>query len=174
MRKVYVICLVLALFCTIAEAAKKFPMTASSVVPAARGQVEIDKDKNGNTRVNMKVEHLSNPQNLTPSAAVYVVWLQDRGGNPENQGQLKVDKKLKANFESVTPSKTFDLLVTAEQDSSAKSPGGPEVGRRSSRESETADNWTNRGCIGPTFVKEGSGQRDQLLSAAGAALQHKG
>ena len=88
MRKVYVICLVLALFCTIAEAAKKFPMTASSVVPAARGQVEIDKDKNANTRVNMKVEHLSNPQNLMPSAAVCVVWLQDRGGNPQNQGQL--------------------------------------------------------------------------------------
>ena len=129
MRKLYVICLALALFCTIAEAGKKFPMTASSIVPAARGQVEIDKDKNGNTRVNMKVEHLSNPQNLTPAAAVYVVWLQDRGGNPENQGQLKVDKNLKATFETVTPSKSFDLFVTGERDYSAKAPGGPEVFR---------------------------------------------
>ena len=86
MRKLYVICLVLALFCTIVEAAKRFPLTASSVVPAARGQVDIDKDKNGNIRVNMGVEHLANPQNLTPSATVYVVWLQEKGGDPAKSG----------------------------------------------------------------------------------------
>jgi hypothetical protein len=127
MRKLYVICLVVALFGTIAEAAKKYPMTASSTVPAARGHVDIGKDKNGNTRVNMSVEHLANPQNLTPPAAVYVVWLQDKSGNPENQGQLKVDKNLKASFETVTPSKGFDLFVTGERDYSAKAPSGTEV-----------------------------------------------
>ena len=120
-------CVVLVLFGSIAEAAKKYPMTASSTVPAARGQVDIDKDKNGNTRVNVSVEHLANPQNLTPPATVYVVWLQDRGGNPENQGQLKVDKNLKASFETVTASKGFDLFVTGERDYGAKAPSGPEV-----------------------------------------------
>lgn len=127
MRKLYTVCLSLAFFCTIANAAKRFPMTATSIVPAARGQVEIDKDKNGNVRVNMTVADLANPENLTPPANVYVVWLQARGGNPENQGQLKVDKKLTASFKTVTPSKTFDLFVTAERDSSAKAPSGPEV-----------------------------------------------
>jgi hypothetical protein len=127
MRKAYAICLALALFCTLAEAAKKFPMTASSIVPGARGQVEIDKDKNGNTRLNMNVEHLADPQNLTPPATVYVVWLQERGGNPQNQGQLKVDKNLKARFQTVTPSKNFDLFVTGERDNYAKAPSGPEV-----------------------------------------------
>ena len=127
MRRLYVICLALALSGTIAEAAKKYPMTAGSIVPAARGQVEIDKDKNGNTRVNVSVEHLASPQNLTPPSAVYVVWLQDKGGNPENQGQLKVDKNLKASFETVTASKGFDLFVTGERDYSAKAPSGPEV-----------------------------------------------
>lgn len=127
MRKVYLICLALALFCTIAAAAQKFPMTASSAVPAARGKVEIDKDKNGNVRLNMNVEHLADPQNLTPSAAVYVVWLQEKAGNPQNQGELKVDKNLKARFETVTPSKSFDVFVTGERDSGAKVPSGPEV-----------------------------------------------
>ena len=127
MRKTYVICLVLVLFCTIVEAAKKFPMTASSVVPAARGQVEVDKDKNGNIRVKMEVEHLANPQNLTPPATVYVVWLQERGANPQNQGQLKVDKELKASFETVTPSTSFDLFVTGERDSGVDTPNGLEV-----------------------------------------------
>jgi hypothetical protein len=102
-------------------------MTASSIVPAARGRIEIDADKNGNVRVNMTVAHLANPENLTPPASVYVVWLQDRGGNPENQGQLRVDKKLTASFKTVTPSKNFDLFVTAERDASAKAPSGAEV-----------------------------------------------
>jgi hypothetical protein len=127
MRKLYTICLTFALFCTVAYAAKKYPMTASSIVPAARGEVEISKDKNGNTRLKMTVQHLANLENLTPRASAYVIWLQERGGNSENQGQLKMDKNLKATFETVTTLKSFDVFVTAEQDFRAKSPSGPEV-----------------------------------------------
>lgn len=127
MRK---LCVILALvsFCAVVEA-KKLPLTASSVVPAARGYVEIDQDKNGNDRVKMVVEHLANPQNLTPPASAYVVWFQDAGGAPQNKGQLKVDKNLDANFESVTSSKSFALFVTGERDSAASVPNGPEVFR---------------------------------------------
>ena len=32
-------------------AAKKYPLTAASIVPAAKGSVEIGKDRNGNTEV---------------------------------------------------------------------------------------------------------------------------
>jgi hypothetical protein len=53
--------------------------------------------------------------------------LVDKGGSPENQGQLKVDKKLAANFRTVTPSKSFDLFVTGERDAGVKVPSGPEV-----------------------------------------------
>jgi hypothetical protein len=91
------------------------------------GEVAISKDKNGNTRLKMSVQHLANLENLTPRAAAYVVWLQERGGNSENQGQLKMDKNLKATFETVTPLKSFDVFVTAEQDFRAKTPSGPEV-----------------------------------------------
>jgi hypothetical protein len=127
MRKLFAGCLLLALLCTATYAAKKFPMTAASIVPAARGQVDIDKDKNGNIRVNMKIQYLARPENLTPPAVAYVVWLQDKGGTPENQGQLKIDKKMAASFKTVTPSKGFDLFVTAERDSGVKAPSGPEV-----------------------------------------------
>ena len=75
----------------------------------------------------MSVEHLASPQNLTPSAAVYVVWLQERGGDPQNQGQLKVDKNLKASFETVTPAKSFELFVTGERDESIKAPTGVNI-----------------------------------------------
>jgi hypothetical protein len=127
MRKLYIICLTFALLYTVAYAAKKYPMTAASMVPGARAQVAISKDKNGNTRLKMTVQHLANLENLTPRATAYVVWLQERGGNSANQGQLKVDKNLKATFETVTPLKSFDVLVTAEQDPRTNGPSGPEV-----------------------------------------------
>jgi hypothetical protein len=128
-RKLVVIGLALTLFCTAVLEAKKYPLTASSVVPAALGHVDIDKDKNGNTTVSIEVEHLATPQNLTPSADVYIVWVQDRGGSPENQGQLKVDKNLKAEFKSVTSAKNFDLFITGERDKNTKLPAGTEVFR---------------------------------------------
>ena len=127
MRKLYTICLTFALLCAVAYADKKYPMTAASIVPGARAEVAISKDKNGNTRLKMTVRHLANLANLTPRAAAYVVWLRERSGNAENQGQLKVDKNLKATFLTVTPLKSFDVVVTAEQDLRAKDPSGPEV-----------------------------------------------
>jgi hypothetical protein len=127
MRKASSVLLTIVFFAISSLAAKKFPMTAATIVPGARGVVEIDKDKNGNTRVNMEVQFLANPESLTPPASVYVVWLLQKDGSPENQGQLKVDKKLKANFKTVTPVKSFDLFVTAERDSTIKVPNGAEV-----------------------------------------------
>ena len=127
MRKLYTICLTFALLCTIAYAAKKYPMTAASIVPGARAEVEIGKDKNGNTKLKMTVQGLANLENLTPRASAYVVWLRERGGNSENQGQLKMDKNLNATFETVTPLKSFDVVVTAEQDPRVKGPSGQEV-----------------------------------------------
>ena len=129
MKKLSVILALLMAFGSIAEAAKKFPLTASSIVPAARGQVDVDKDRNGNVRVKIEVEFLANPQNLTPPSTVYVVWLQELGGVAVNHGQLKTDKKLNANFETITPFKSFDLFVTGERDNNAAKPAGPEVFR---------------------------------------------
>lgn len=106
---------------------RKVTMKAASIVPAAQGEVDVSKDKNGNIKLKIKVDHLAKPENLSPPQTVYVVWIQAPGGNPENQGQLKVDDKLKANFETAAPPKTFDLFITAEQDGLAHAPSGPEV-----------------------------------------------
>jgi hypothetical protein len=112
--------------------AKKFPLTAAAVVPSAQGEVETGRDDNGNTTVQLKVEHLAQPENLTPPRAAYVVWFQERGGsNPTIQGQLRPDKKLKAKFRTMTPMKSFDVIVTAESDANAPSPGGTEILRAS-------------------------------------------
>jgi hypothetical protein len=53
--------------------------------------------------------------------------LQERGGNAANQGQLKMDKNLKATFKAETPFKSFEVFVTAEQDPRITGPSGAEV-----------------------------------------------
>ena len=114
-----------------AAAAKKFPLTADKSLPAARGQVDVGDDKNGNTKVEVEVEHLALPENLTPPKTVYLVWFQERGSEPVSQGALRPNKNLKATFKGVTPMKSFDVFVTAESDASVKAPSGTEVLRAS-------------------------------------------
>jgi hypothetical protein len=111
--------------------AKKYPLTADSSIPAARGQVDVGRDKNGNTKVELEVEHMAQPENLTPPRTAYVVWFQERGSEPLNQGLLKPGKNLKAKFKTVTPMKSFDVIVTAESDPNAKAVTGLEVMRAS-------------------------------------------
>lgn len=116
---------------TLLFAAKRFPLTASSIVPAAKGSVEVGKDRNGNTEVKIKVEHLATPSSLSPSQTSYIVWLQERDAAPSNQGALKVNGKLEGTFQTVTPSRHFELFVTGENDGTVTSPSGPEVLRTS-------------------------------------------
>ena len=116
-----------ALISGTAIAAKTFQLTSSAGTPAASGKVGIDKDKNGNTEVTIKTEHLAQPGLLTPAASCYVVWFQDQGGEAVNQGQLKVDKNLKGEFKTATSLHNFDLFVTAENDPLAKTPSGQTV-----------------------------------------------
>jgi hypothetical protein len=127
MLKIVSITMLTVAFAIAAFAAKRFPLAAASIVPAAKGSVEIGHDRNGNTEIKLTVEHLANPTSLSPSQANYVVWLQDKDSGPENRGELRVNGNLEGTFQTVTPRKNFDLFVTGENDGTAKSPSGPEV-----------------------------------------------
>ena len=107
---------------------KKYPMTAGANVPAATGTVMIDKDKeNGNTKVDVKVDHLADPSSLTPSASAYIVWVRPNGGDAVKQGALRVDKNLSGELKTQTVSKSFDVLITAENSESATFPSSVQV-----------------------------------------------
>ena len=107
--------------------ARKFPLTATPVVPGAKGYVDVGQDKNGNTEVDLKVEFLAKPSSLTPPAENYIVWFRQQGSEPESQGQLKVDDNLRGEFKTTTNMKNFDVFVTAENERVPKVPSGPEV-----------------------------------------------
>jgi hypothetical protein len=107
--------------------ARKYPLTATPVVPGAKGFVDVGKDKNGNTEVELKVEFLPKPSSLTPPAETYIVWFRQQGSEPEAQGQLKVEDNLRGEFKTTTNWKNFDVVVTAEKERAPKAPIGPEV-----------------------------------------------
>ncbi len=99
-------------------------MNASPSVPAATGIVKAQRDKeNGNTKLDIKVDHLANPSNLTPPANVYLVWVRPAGeAGSVKQGAIRVDKDLKGGLKIVTVSKDFDLFITAEQSENVSAP----------------------------------------------------
>jgi hypothetical protein len=63
------------------------------------------------------------PQQLSPAHQNYVVWVQPTGQPPKLAGELKVSKDgAKAQLETTTPAKVFDVLVTAEDQPNPTSP----------------------------------------------------
>jgi hypothetical protein len=102
-------------------------MTSASSVPSANGTVTTGHDRNNNTTVDMKVQHLAHPSALTPSAIVYVVWVQANGHSAENQGELVVDDNLNGRFKGSTPYEQFSIFVTSEQSAQVRIPTGEQL-----------------------------------------------
>jgi hypothetical protein len=114
---------------TVGAYAKDFSLTSTSLVPAAAGKMKVKRDRNGNTELTVEVKHLAKPSALSPARANYVVWLQPRGDSARNAGELAVNNNLDGKFETTTPTKAFDVFVTAEDSLSVQAPSGPEVMR---------------------------------------------
>ncbi len=120
--------LVLALLISVALWGKEFRFTNNnSVAPAAAGKVDVEHDRNSNTRLRIHVYHMADPDRLTPAKSAYVVWVQPTGKPPVNVGQLKVNEDLEGTLTATTPYKTFDVFITAEDNAHADSPTGMEV-----------------------------------------------
>jgi hypothetical protein len=107
---------------------KKYHMAADASVPAASGEIGVQADKsNGNMKVDIKVEHLAQPANLTPPENAYVVWIRPSGEEAQKQGALGIDKNLNGELKVITTSKNFDVFITAEQSGSVTVPSGVQI-----------------------------------------------
>src|SRR5687767_11538346 len=114
--------------------AKTYHMSATQIVPAAAADVDVGKERNGNTRVELKAKHLAKPGLLTPPANFYVVWFQQQGSPPQNQGALVIGNNLKGELKSTTPLRNFNVFVTGETDSQTKVPSDQVVLRATVQE----------------------------------------
>jgi hypothetical protein len=101
---------------------QKIAFNKSTIVPAAELNVKISQDKNDNYKIEMEVENLALPQDLTPAKNIYVVWITSINGS-FNVGQLLLDKNLEGTLSAITPYKPSSILITAEEDPKATFPG---------------------------------------------------
>lgn len=108
--------------------AKKVSFLNSSVVPAARGYVKVDRDDNENYVIQIDIVNLAEAKRLEPTRNTYVVWIETDEQMPKNIGQLNsssstFSKTLKASFKSVSSSKPTKVFITAEDDENTQYPG---------------------------------------------------
>jgi hypothetical protein len=100
-------------------------LAGAEKVPAARGQVKVTQGEQGNNRVTISVEHLARPGDAFPGTSSYVVWLIPSGDpQPQNVGALVVGTDLKGELTTKTPFRSFDIVVTAENQPNVTEPSG--------------------------------------------------
>jgi len=108
--------------------AREDRLTNTGAAPAAEGKIYTSTDRNGNTKVEVKVKHMATPESLTPSRHAYVVWLSPRGQQPQVLGVLRINgDTLEGSIAGTTTEKVFDVVVTAEDNPSPTSPLGTEI-----------------------------------------------
>jgi len=111
------------LLLTFTSCSKKIQFENSNVVPAARGDVSVKKDKNNNYNIQMELSYLAEPERLQPPKKYYVVWLASTDNQiPLNIGQIVGTSKLHVKFESVSSSKPKRIFITAEDDATTQYP----------------------------------------------------
>jgi hypothetical protein len=124
--------LILLVSFTVVSCSKKVVFINSTVVPAAKGKIDIDKDDNNNYTINIDVGRLAEPSRLTPPKKAYVVWMETDNAGTKNLGQLKSESgfftnALNASLKTVTPFKPKRVFITAEDDVTIQSPGSQVV-----------------------------------------------
>ncbi len=98
-------------------------MRGSDAAPAASGKVEVATEKDGNHSVKVEVKHMAPAARVFDGSEAYVVWFRAENGSFQNVGTLAVDKDLNGKLSTKTPFNSFDVLVTAEADPLATTPG---------------------------------------------------
>lgn len=98
-------------------------MTPTQQFPASTGEVKL-KEKESNNELEIQVKHLPPPNYIDSYLSTYVVWLRPNAQESWNNiGQIDIDSDSRDGvLETTTSFTTFEVLVTAENDSTVTSP----------------------------------------------------
>lgn len=126
--------LLLLMFCCvmasglITSCSSKSVFQTSSVIPAARGYVNVNQDRDQNYIIQVKLDYLSEADRLNPPKKTYVIWMESSTNATRNIGQINsstgfLSNKLKADFETSSSYKPDRIFITAEDDGTVSYPG---------------------------------------------------
>ena len=112
--------------------AKKTYFQNSTVVPAARGYVKVNKDGNNNYVIKLELSNLAEVKRLDPPKESYVVWMESDGNAIKNIGRINssgslLSKRLTVSFETVSAIKPSLIFITAENEPDSQYPGGKTI-----------------------------------------------
>ena len=106
---------------------KSYALRPLERTSGAEGKLKVKED-NGNRVVSVEMEHLAQPSAISGNFTTYVLWLRPaRQKEWKNMGALRIDSDRKAKLETVTPYESFDVMVTAEAESTGDAPKGVPV-----------------------------------------------
>ena len=108
---------------------REMALQMSEAIPAARGEVEWERKDQGQTEIEVEVEHLAPPGEAVPGATVYVVWLRplDEPRQVIKLGILNVEDDRDAELEATAAFDAFELFVTAEPVADVAEPSGQQL-----------------------------------------------
>ena len=121
-----------ALALSFCACATKNPFLNSSVVPGADGSVNVSKDKNKNTVINIQIKNLAEPDRLQPPRKQYIVWMVTDTDLTKNIGRIKssrtmFNKRMEGSFETISSFTPVKIFITAEDDADAQYPQDPVI-----------------------------------------------
>ena len=101
-------------------------LTTSPDIPGAQSTAKVSTTDNGNTQIDLIVEHLASPERVDPGATTYVVWVRGNEAEAQSQnlGALKVDDNEEGSISATTPLRSFSLYITAEASQLSTAPTG--------------------------------------------------
>jgi len=114
-------CLLFVAGCT----THKVIFLGSPLQPAADGKAKVRLDRNLNTLVKLKLEHIAPADKLWPPRVLYVVWAEDTEGQIFQLGKLQVNERRQAYFNGTTALERFRLVITAEDEPRPEQPSQP-------------------------------------------------
>lgn len=109
----------------LSSCSKKVAFETSAILPAARGEIVVNKnkDQNNNYHIEIQVSYLAEPERLQPPKKYYIVWLVSDNNSPKNIGQIVGTSKLYVKFETISSVKPERIFITAEDDIESQYPG---------------------------------------------------
>jgi len=102
----------------------------------ATGSIQVEQLEDGQRMVVVELQDVPAPEELTPGAGAFVVWLSPDGASsetavPVRAGTLRYDRQTHSGtLMSTAPSSRFRVLITTEVDANADQPTGGRVAER--------------------------------------------
>ena len=112
-----------------------YALVGSAYVPAAHGQVDVEKIDSDEILITVTLDHLVPPERIELGLTHYIVWFAAVGEHPVRQRTLDYDTETQVGRASIPTSlREFEVQITAENSEAPNQPSDLLVASQKIRE----------------------------------------